>query len=246
MINVSAQTIYTQLINAGMSKAGACGLMGNMQAESAMRANNAQDGMTRLSDAEYTAAVDNGSYTNFVRDAVGYGLCQWTFWSRKQALLNYAKSRTVSIGNEAMQVDFAINELKSDFPGLWKFLCTTTDVNQASSRVCVEYERPAVNNLSVRAAAALKFFNEMNDEAKTEPAPAPSSKHWPPRVLAHGMTGSDVSALQAVLLARGYNIGITGTFGDTTLERVKEFQEHNALDVDGICGPLTWAALLKK
>lgn len=243
---MSTQTIYAQLINAGMSKAGACGLMGNMQAESAMRANNAQDGMTRLSDAEYTAAVDNGTYTNFVRDAVGYGLCQWTFWSRKQALLNYAKAKGASIGDETMQVEFTVRELKSDFSSLWKFLCTTTDVNQASSRVCVEYERPAVNNLSVRAAAALKFYNELKDEAKPEPTPAPSSKYWPPRVLAHGMSGPDVSALQALLLARAYNIGITGTFGDTTLARVKEFQRDNALDVDGICGPLTWAALLKK
>ena len=56
---LSNQSIYLQLVASGMSPVAACAMMGNMQAESAMRANNAQDGMTRLSDAEYTAAVDN-------------------------------------------------------------------------------------------------------------------------------------------------------------------------------------------
>jgi len=27
-----------------------------------------------MSDAQYTAAVDNGSYTNFIHDSAGYGL----------------------------------------------------------------------------------------------------------------------------------------------------------------------------
>ena len=44
-----------------------------------------------LTDAEYTAAVDSGSYSNFVRDSSGYGLAQWTYWSRKEAMLNYAR-----------------------------------------------------------------------------------------------------------------------------------------------------------
>jgi hypothetical protein len=34
-------------------------------------------------DDSYTSAVDNGTYTNFVTDAVGYGLAQWTYWTRK-------------------------------------------------------------------------------------------------------------------------------------------------------------------
>lgn len=242
---MSTQTIYTQLIAAGLSKAGACGLMGNMQEESAMRANNAQDGMTRLSDAEYTAAVDNGSYTNFVRDAVGYGLCQWTYRTRKQALLNYAKSKGASIGNEAMQVEFAVQELKSDYPRLWKYLCSTSDVREAASRVCTEYERPAVNNISARADAAVKFYNSLA-EVKTEAKPAESSTYWPPRVLALGMSGRDVTVLQALLMARGYNLSITGTYGETTETRVREFQELHGLDVDGICGPKTWAEVLKK
>lgn len=233
------KSIYTKLVAAGMTPAGACGLMGNMQLESAMRANNAQDGMTRMSDAEYTAAVDNGTYKNFARDAVGYGLCQWTYWTRKAALLSYAQNKGVSVGDGAMQVSFAIRELKSDYAALWSFLCKTDNVYEATSRVCTEYERPAVNNISARYAAANKFYSSLTETAEKETA----SEFWPPRMLAQGMSGPDVSVLQAILKARGYKLDITGTYDKTTAALVKQFQTSAGLETDGIAGPKTWAAL---
>lgn len=45
-----------------------------------------------MTDTSYTAAVDGGTYTGFVRDCAGYGLAQWTYWSRKQGLFNFAKA----------------------------------------------------------------------------------------------------------------------------------------------------------
>jgi hypothetical protein len=36
-----------------------------------------------MSDVEYTAAVDQKIYNKFTSDAVGYGLAQWTYSSRK-------------------------------------------------------------------------------------------------------------------------------------------------------------------
>ena len=84
-------------------------MMGNLFAESALSPINLQNTYEKklgYSDSAYTAAVDNGTYTNFVKDSAGYGLAQWTFWSRKQNLLNYAKSKGVSIGNLNMQLEF--------------------------------------------------------------------------------------------------------------------------------------------
>ena len=46
---MSEQTIYTSLIRAGLTPEGASGSMGNMFAESTMKANIAQRGMTHLS-----------------------------------------------------------------------------------------------------------------------------------------------------------------------------------------------------
>ena len=263
---MSTQTIYKQLINAGMSKAGACGLMGNMNAESAMRANNAQDGMTRHSDEEYTRLADQGESTrtingvakHFHNDEVGYGLCQWTYWTRKQALLNFAKQKGVSIGDEAMQVEFAIQELKTGYPGLWSFLCTTDNVHDAAGRVCTEFERPAVNNITARASAGLRFFEELTDEPKAETS-VPTTPSTPStsdaeevvevqlKVLKKGAKGDQVKALQTFLRGADYDLGrtgIDGDFGPVTDSCVRKFQSRNGLKTDGSVGPATWKKML--
>ena len=102
----------------GFNDYGAAGLMGNLDAESSLRPNNLQDTHSiefGLTDAQYTAAVDNGTYTNFVHDEAGYGLAQWTYWSRKQNLLNYAKSKNKSIGDLEMQLGFLCRELRENY-----------------------------------------------------------------------------------------------------------------------------------
>ena len=67
----------------------AAGIMGNLCAESSLRPDNLQNSYEKslgMTDAEYTAAVDAGTYTEeqFSHDHAGYGLAQWTYWSRKQ------------------------------------------------------------------------------------------------------------------------------------------------------------------
>ena len=60
--------------------------MGNLYAESGLSPINLEnyyENKLDMNDAEYTAAVDNSSYGNFVHDGTGYGLAQWTYWSRK-------------------------------------------------------------------------------------------------------------------------------------------------------------------
>ena len=153
---MSGMSIYGALVRAGMTAAGACGLMGNMQAESGMKSNIVQRGMTALSDGEYTRRADAGEL-DFICDCAGYGLCQWTYWSRKQALLRFARERGVSVGDEGMQVEFCLSELCGEYPALQRFLCETQDVRAAAERVCREYERPAVNNVDARAAYAARF-----------------------------------------------------------------------------------------
>lgn len=59
-----------------------------------------------FSDAEYTAAVDSGAYGNFIHDSAGYGLAQWTYWSRKKTLYDHAKAAGVSIADMNMQLAF--------------------------------------------------------------------------------------------------------------------------------------------
>ena len=245
---MSAETIYRQLVQAGMTPAGACGLLGNMQAESAMKSNIAQRGMTTKTDEEYTYGVDSGTYDGFTRDAVGYGLCQWTYYTRKAALLAYARNTGASIGDESMQVGFCIKELRQDYPGLWALLCSTTDVYTAASEVCTVYERPAVNNISVRAGYANQFYSRLAglDVSATEEAAPEAETYWPPRVICEGMTGDDVAVAQAILKARGGDVVITGDFDARFKNRVMTWQSFNGLAADGIIGAATWAVLLSR
>ena len=135
---------------------GAAGLMGNLYAESALRANNLQNSYeTKLgmTDTEYTAAVDNGTYDNFIKDSAGYGLAQWTYWSRKENLLNFAKAAGKSIGDLGMQLDFLWQEL-SGYTSLLKTLKNATSVEEASTAVLTIYEKPADQSDAVKKKRA--------------------------------------------------------------------------------------------
>jgi hypothetical protein len=86
----------------GLNDYGSAGLMGNLYCESGLNPMNLQNSYEKslgYTDAEYTAAIDNGSYDNFVKDKAGYGLAQWTYWSLKEEMLNYHKSKNKSIGD---------------------------------------------------------------------------------------------------------------------------------------------------
>ena len=109
-------TIWRFLKSQGMTDAGVAGLMGNLFAESGLNPKNLQNTYEKklgYTDVTYTAAVDNGKYTNFVRDSAGYGLCQWTYWSRKQALYSFCKAIGASIGDLDAQLRFLMKDRKS-------------------------------------------------------------------------------------------------------------------------------------
>lgn len=143
----NAKRIWDILDAAGISDCGKVGILANLRAESALRPDNAQDsGNKRLgmTDAEYTAAVDNGTYTNFARDSIGYGLAQWTYWSRKQALLNFARARGCSVGDLDMQVAYLLRELASY--GLLADIKTSVNFAATAKDVMLKFERPANNS----------------------------------------------------------------------------------------------------
>ena len=172
------KAIYDALIAGGLTPAGAAGLMGNFMAESAMKSDNLQNTGNKkldMTDAEYNSYVDNGTYTNFAKDGHGYGLAQWTYHTRKAALLAFAKQRAKSIGDSMMQVAFTLHELKS-YSAVLKVLTTTSSVKEASDIVLTQYERPANMGDAVkekRAAYGQEFYDKY--AVKEKPA-APAIK----------------------------------------------------------------------
>lgn len=120
--------IWSRLTAAGLTPAGAAGLMGNLKDESALNPRNLQNTSEKrlgFTDDTYTEAVDFGNYTNFAGDGAGYGLAQWTTPSRKAALLAYARTTGKSVGDVETQVDFLLRELAGSFKSVFALLKTT-------------------------------------------------------------------------------------------------------------------------
>lgn len=203
---MSAQTIYDELRQAGMTHEGACAMLGNMQCESGLKPSIAQRGMTSLTDAQYTTLFDRNP-ERCINDGVGYGLCQWTYPARKRNLRQFARNWGVSVGAEDMQAAFAVEELKTEYASLWKYLCETDKLYSAVERVCKEYERPAVNNVQARFEAAEGFAGSIEN--------------------AKGESKADMTVLiiQALLALRGYSVELSGRGDGRTLDALRDYMK---------------------
>lgn len=162
---------------------GAAGLMGNLYAESALNPKNLQNNGNKalgITDDEFTAAMDAGTYGNFVGDGYGYGLAQWTYHSRKAALLAYAQEKGVSIGDLAMQLGFLCRELEG-YSSVLKTLKSAKTVREASDVVLTKFERPADQGTAVqekRAAYGQKYYDKYAGK-QSAPAQAKPSTDVP-------------------------------------------------------------------
>ncbi len=164
--------IWNFLKSKGLNDYAIAGLMGNLFAESGLSPINLQNTFEKkfsLTDAEYTAKVDDGTYTNFVRDSAGYGLAQWTYWSRKQALKQYADSRKASIGDLQMQLDFLWKELQG-YTAVIKVLKAAKSIKEASDAVLTGYEKPANQSDSVKAKRTSYGQGYFDKFATTKPS----------------------------------------------------------------------------
>ena len=141
----NALLIYNQLRASGVSEAGALGLMGNWMAESGLEPNRVQGDFNtgRTLSRAYTDDVMAGrisrsqfardariSRSQFARDAKGYGLAQWTYYTRKEDLYDFWNGSGKALDDVSMQVSFALQELstQAEYSGLWSVLKTTEDI----------------------------------------------------------------------------------------------------------------------
>lgn len=224
---MSAIDIYDRLRSYGLSHAGASAMLGNFEAESALQANNLQNDYEKklgFMDELYTLAVDVGNYKNFANDKAGYGLAQWTYGPRKKNLLEFANNRNVSIGDENMQVDFAVHELRTEYSGLFSFLCSTDDLYTATERICEEFERPKVNNVNTRYEYARKWNiefggSDVGDDYVmdvTKPETTSVGGAWFPPDLS-------IMVLQSVLVHNNYLVDVTGYKNADFLAKLRQF-----------------------
>ena len=150
------KAIWEYLAGKGLNAYAVAGLMGNLYAESGLNSCNLQNSYNKslnMTDAQYTAAVDNGSYGNFVKDKAGYGLAQWTYHTRKQALFDYAKKAGASIGSLDMQLAFLWDELQG-YKSVISTLKGAKSVRAASDAVLLGFEKPADQSEAVQKKRA--------------------------------------------------------------------------------------------
>ena len=164
----NAEKIWNFFLDERFSIYGIAALMGNLFAESGLDPKNLQNSCEKrlnYTDAEYTAAVDNGTYKNFAYDGAGYGLPQFTFPSRKEAFYKYAKDAGKSIGDLETQLLFMVKEMKKDFKSVYSALKTASDVKTASDLVLKKYEAPKDQSDAVkrkRAEYGQEYFNRFS------------------------------------------------------------------------------------
>ena len=151
------EKIWNYLTAAGLNACGTAGLMGNLYVESGLIPTNLQNTYEKklgYTDAAYTAAVDSGAYDNFAKDSAGYGLAQWTYHTRKAALLAFAKAAGKSVGDLETQLAFLVHELRESYKLVHYVLVTATDVKTASNVVLLQFEKPADQSAAAKERRA--------------------------------------------------------------------------------------------
>lgn len=255
-MTLTEMEIYAECKALGMTDAGAAGATANILEESGGKSNNLQNSYNdvfHITDEEYTRQIDAGT-RNFI-DQAGYGYCQWTAGDRKKNLYDYLKGHGKSIDDSKGQFQFMGREMRQSFSFVWKRLTTSDDPYDCGYVMCKFYEIPEYteSKSQYRGNLAEQIYRRcVGQSAPITPAtPAPQQPEketmWPPRMLCKGMNGADVTVLQALLVAHGYGMtAVNGVFGDSTEKALRNYQQDHGLAVDGIAGPLTWAALTRR
>lgn len=160
-----AKHIWEFLLERIQNPYGVAGLMGNLYAESCLNPKNLQnsyENRLKMTDEEYTKAVDEGSYPNFAVDQAGYGLAQWTYPTRKQGLLNYCRGKGASIGDLDAQLEYLWRELQG-YTAVLDVLRGAKSVREASDAVLLKFERPADTGERMRekrASFGQEYYNK--------------------------------------------------------------------------------------
>lgn len=221
------EIIWDYLIGKGLNKYAVAGLMGNLYSESHLQPTNLQnvfETKLKMSDAEYTSAVDSGKYKNFAYDSAGYGLAQWTYYTRKQKLLNYAKSVNKSIGDLNMQLDFLWNELQG-YTQLMRTLKNTNSIYDSSTAVLTQYEKPANQGTAVKQTRA-KYGQEIFDRNTKKAETTKPEKSYALQVGAFGNIKNAQNKL-ATIMSKGFD-GVIVEEGDLYKVRINFKDEDSA------------------
>lgn len=223
--------------NEEQAKYAAAGVLGNFSGESGFKTNCVQGDYKKPDPEEYnrayTESVDTGQTTRdqFVNHGPGgggYGLAQWTYYSRKEGLYDYAKSINASIGDADMQIQYLIAEISMTgeaanyaTPQLTARKGFTVEnwINanspeEAAEAFCWLFENPDEPHMENRKSEARRLYNEMYNKSK----PADDD-----RIGSIELTGSDATKMME-MLCEAIRIADDDSYTYSQANRYGEFQ----------------------
>ena len=157
--------IWSTLKQIGFTDFASAGIMANIFVESGFKPDNLQNSFEKRlgSDADYTKKVNERVYTReqFANDSAGYGLCQWTYHTRKSALYDFCMCRSTKIDNIVDQLLFMTQECRNS--GLFDRLNKCASPYDAGVLFMLNFEKPKDQSVTAqkrRGELAIRFFND--------------------------------------------------------------------------------------
>lgn len=169
---------------------GTAALLGNLYAESYIVPWEVQGDIPPSQySRDYTARVDSGAVSeyDFAHNGPrgnGYGLAQWTYYTRKQGLYDLYKTGYDSIGSTKLGIDYLFVELDGGYTGVLDALKNATDIRTASDIVLHDYESPSDQSEQVeilRASYAQDIYNNKAGGTPPDPPDPPDPPEPPVR-----------------------------------------------------------------
>ena len=167
----TAEEAYAFFAAAGCTDAGIAGLLGNIYAESHLRASCVEELLLRRYRDEgflpgwSEKLYDPANYARYMQlyqsgkisreeflaprqytgepHQYGFGLCQWTTRARKERLLTIADDDGRPIDDVDLQLGLIYLELTTAWKSVWEVLCRAGSIREAAEAVLVKYECPA-------------------------------------------------------------------------------------------------------
>lgn len=135
---------WNKLGQMGLSREHIIAVMANIYAESRFSATNAQESYG------YIGLYDD-NYTFVTNDGVGYGICQWTIESRKEALLEFANDTNGSVRDLGTQLNYFQYEMEEGIcKNYWNNFLEKETIYDATNYFLDIIENPLVNNIEER------------------------------------------------------------------------------------------------
>lgn len=173
---MNAKYVWDWLVSRIGNEIGVAALMGNLYVESHLEPVCLEGSYGRkfgMTSREYTDIFDQvtaSEIDTFAKDGAGYGIAQWTYWTRKKGLWAYAQRIEKSVGDPATQLGYLWEEIQG-YKAVIQAIREATDLRTASDVVARQYERPAHTEekyLQNRANYGQQFYDQFHGSSLEE------------------------------------------------------------------------------